>query len=168
MAALVKDEISVFGWRGNHDEYYWCLEETLKKNPNMTIDDGGDLVFTIHKKHPELKHSNFTYDVKDIRDIMYELYGSNRKFAKNPMKFNEFIKHAEAPKKAAPPDIAELYGPKLDKIFKGKIHNLNINIFSEYCSLWDNRLKSFDQDLTFMPVVVKAAKEFAKYIMGNS
>ena len=24
-AALAKDGIEVFAWRGNHDEYYWCV-----------------------------------------------------------------------------------------------------------------------------------------------
>jgi len=34
-------------------EFYWCIEETLKFHPNLTLDDGADLIFTIHKNHPE-------------------------------------------------------------------------------------------------------------------
>jgi adenosylhomocysteinase len=41
----------------NNDEYYWCLNQVLDLNPNITMDDGGDLVATIHSKRPELlKH----------------------------------------------------------------------------------------------------------------
>jgi adenosylhomocysteinase len=54
-AALAKLGISIFAWHGmSVDEFYWCIEETLKFRPNLTLDDGADLIFTIHKKHPEM------------------------------------------------------------------------------------------------------------------
>lgn len=53
-AALAADGISIFAWHGmNVKEFYWCIEETLKMHPNLTLDDGADLIFTIHNKHPE-------------------------------------------------------------------------------------------------------------------
>jgi adenosylhomocysteinase len=53
-AALAKDGISIFAWHGmNVKEFYWCIEETLRFKPNLTLDDGADLIFTIHNKHPE-------------------------------------------------------------------------------------------------------------------
>jgi adenosylhomocysteinase len=54
-AALAAKGTSVFAWRGlSTEEYYWCIEQTLKLMPSITLDDGADLVFTIHNKHPEL------------------------------------------------------------------------------------------------------------------
>jgi adenosylhomocysteinase len=54
-AALAEDGIHVFAWRGvSKDEYYWCLNKVLDVKPNITMDDGGDLVATIHSKRPEL------------------------------------------------------------------------------------------------------------------
>ncbi len=53
-AALAKDGISIFAWHGmSVKEFYWCIEETLKMHPNLTLDDGADLIFTIHNNHPE-------------------------------------------------------------------------------------------------------------------
>ena len=53
-AALASKGISIFAWHGmNVQEFYWCIEETLKFHPNLTLDDGADLIFTIHKDHPE-------------------------------------------------------------------------------------------------------------------
>jgi adenosylhomocysteinase len=53
-AALAADGISIFAWHGmNVKEFYWCIEETLKLHPNLTLDDGADLIFTIHNNHPE-------------------------------------------------------------------------------------------------------------------
>jgi adenosylhomocysteinase len=53
-AALAAQGISIFAWHGmNVKEFYWCIEETLKMKPNLTLDDGADLIFTIHKNHPE-------------------------------------------------------------------------------------------------------------------
>jgi adenosylhomocysteinase len=53
-AALAAEGISIFAWHGmSVKEFYWCIEETLKIHPNLTLDDGADLIFTIHNKHPE-------------------------------------------------------------------------------------------------------------------
>jgi len=53
-AALAVQGISIFAWHGmNVKEFYWCIEETLKIHPNLTLDDGADLIFTIHKNHPD-------------------------------------------------------------------------------------------------------------------
>jgi len=53
-AALAADGISIFAWHGmNVKEFYWCIEQTLKIRPNLTLDDGADLIFTIHNRHPE-------------------------------------------------------------------------------------------------------------------
>jgi len=53
-AALAADGVSIFAWHGmSVKDFYWCIEETLKIHPNLTLDDGADLIFTIHNKHPE-------------------------------------------------------------------------------------------------------------------
>ncbi|HTY09456.1 MAG TPA: adenosylhomocysteinase [Bacteroidota bacterium] len=54
-AALADDGVSIFAWHGmNVKEFYWCIDETLKFRPNLTLDDGADLIFTVHNKHQEL------------------------------------------------------------------------------------------------------------------
>jgi len=54
-AALVGEGIHVFAWRGQSEkEYYWCLERVLENKPNILLDDGGDLISTLHLKHSEL------------------------------------------------------------------------------------------------------------------
>lgn len=53
-AALADEGISIFAWHGmSVKEFYWCIEETLNIKPNLTLDDGADLIFTIHKNHPD-------------------------------------------------------------------------------------------------------------------
>jgi adenosylhomocysteinase len=53
-SALAKEGISIFAWHGmSVKEFYWCIEETLRFKPNLTLDDGADLIFTIHNRHPE-------------------------------------------------------------------------------------------------------------------
>jgi len=54
-AALVEDGINVFAWNGQSDEeYYWGINQVLDFKPNVTLDDGGDLVNIIHTKRKEL------------------------------------------------------------------------------------------------------------------
>jgi adenosylhomocysteinase len=55
-AALVKYyDIPVFAIKGEDEEtYYSHIEEVLKRKPQVTMDDGADLISTLHLKHPEL------------------------------------------------------------------------------------------------------------------
>ena len=53
-AALDARGMEIFAWRGlSSEEYYQCIEETLKTKPQYTLDDGADLIFTVHTKHRE-------------------------------------------------------------------------------------------------------------------
>lgn len=68
-AAIAKENIPVFAWKGEtENEYWWCIEQTLKfsngKGPNLILDDGGDLTLLVHEKHPEL--------LKDILGVSEE------------------------------------------------------------------------------------------------
>jgi len=57
-AALAANGTSIYAWHGmNTEEFYWCIDKTLETNPNLTLDDGADLIFTIHNKHPEKAES---------------------------------------------------------------------------------------------------------------
>jgi adenosylhomocysteinase len=62
-AAIAKEDIPVFAWKGEtEEEYWWCTDQTLnftdekgnKIGPNMLLDDGSDLTSRVHEKFPEL------------------------------------------------------------------------------------------------------------------
>lgn len=54
-ATLVKEGINVFAWRGvKTEDYYWCIDSVLDFNPDITMDDGGDLVTRIHERREDL------------------------------------------------------------------------------------------------------------------
>lgn len=54
-AALLKEGIEVFAWRNlTNKEYYDNVNHILDMKPNITIDDGGDLVSTIHTSRPDI------------------------------------------------------------------------------------------------------------------
>jgi adenosylhomocysteinase len=69
-AAVAKEGIPVFAWKGMNDqEFDWCIEQTLfafedNKPLNMILDDGGDLTNMVLDNYPEL--------VKDIRGLSEE------------------------------------------------------------------------------------------------
>jgi adenosylhomocysteinase len=53
-AALAGEGINVFAWRGqNTEEYYQCIDNVLDYKPTITLDDGADLVGTLHSKRKE-------------------------------------------------------------------------------------------------------------------
>lgn len=59
-AALASEGIKVFAIKGESEEqYYECLEESLKIKPHITLDDGADTIAVVHSKHQDL--------IKDIK-----------------------------------------------------------------------------------------------------
>ncbi len=69
-AAIAKEGIPVFAWKGmNEEEFDWCIEQTLfafsdGQPLNMILDDGGDLTNMVLDRFPEL--------VQGIRGISEE------------------------------------------------------------------------------------------------
>lgn len=68
-SAIAKAGIPVFAWKGEtEEEYWWCIEQTVHfgggKGPNMILDDGGDLTYYIHTKHPDM--------LKEIKGVSEE------------------------------------------------------------------------------------------------
>lgn len=53
-AALAEEGISIFAWYGNHKDFYWCIERTIDLQPHLTLDDGCDLINTVHEKYPDM------------------------------------------------------------------------------------------------------------------
>src|SRR3989304_280396 len=54
-AALSEKGIHVFAWRGQTtEEYYRCIDRVLDFKPAITLDDGADVVGTLHSKRTEL------------------------------------------------------------------------------------------------------------------
>ncbi|HUV34000.1 MAG TPA: adenosylhomocysteinase, partial [Candidatus Desulfaltia sp.] len=55
VAALAASGTPVYAWREQtKDEYYWCIDQLLDFKPQVTMDDGCDLVSRLHEKTPEL------------------------------------------------------------------------------------------------------------------
>lgn len=53
-SALAKIGVNVYAWRGETtDEYYWCVNKVIDHKPVITLDDGADLVGTLHSKRIE-------------------------------------------------------------------------------------------------------------------
>ncbi|MCS7081984.1 MAG: adenosylhomocysteinase [Bacteroidetes bacterium] len=54
-AALAAEGVKIFAWYDQTvEEFYWCIEQTLQIEPHLTLDDGADLIFTVHSRYPEL------------------------------------------------------------------------------------------------------------------
>ena len=54
-AALAEDGLNVFAWHGcTEEEYFTFIDKALDIEPDIIIDDGGDLVHLLHTKRREL------------------------------------------------------------------------------------------------------------------
>src|SRR5690625_1086436 len=59
-AAIAAAGVPVFAWKGEtEEEYWWCIDRTIGADlpgwePNMVLDDGGDLTLVLHQQYPRL------------------------------------------------------------------------------------------------------------------
>ncbi|XP_042571396.1 S-adenosylhomocysteine hydrolase-like protein 1 isoform X2 [Cyprinus carpio] len=57
-AALAEQDFPVFAWKGeSEDDFWWCIDRCVNVEgwePNMILDDGGDMTHWIYKKYPHL------------------------------------------------------------------------------------------------------------------
>lgn len=54
-AALAEEGVSVFAWRGiSSDDYYRAVNKALDVKPHLVVDDGADLINTLHTSRTEL------------------------------------------------------------------------------------------------------------------
>lgn len=68
-AALVRAGIHTFAWHGMDTEgYYRAIGNVIKARPNVTLDDGADLVSTIAK----LKHGEGGAEVEIVKKVLGE------------------------------------------------------------------------------------------------
>ena len=67
-AAVAESGTPVFAWKGMNEEEFWlCIDQTIEADgwePNMILDDGGDLTLRMHEKYPEL--------LKNVRGLSEE------------------------------------------------------------------------------------------------
>ena len=67
-AAIAQSGTPVFAWKGmNEEDFWWCIDQTIEADgwePNMILDDGGDLTLRMHEKYPEL--------LKNVRGLSEE------------------------------------------------------------------------------------------------
>ena len=54
-AALAEEGVNVYAWRGqSRDEYYECIRKALSYRPKIVLDDGADLIVTLHEEAKQL------------------------------------------------------------------------------------------------------------------
>ncbi|XP_033823759.2 S-adenosylhomocysteine hydrolase-like protein 1 [Periophthalmus magnuspinnatus] len=57
-AALAEASVAVFAWRGQtEDDFWWCIDKCISGaswQPNLILDDGGDMTHWIQKKYPSI------------------------------------------------------------------------------------------------------------------
>ena len=81
-AAIATQGIPVFAWKGeNEEQFWWCIEQTINGpkgwQPNMILDDGGDLTQLLHDKYPQISNKirgiseETTTGVQRLYDMMH-------------------------------------------------------------------------------------------------
>jgi adenosylhomocysteinase len=82
-AAIAREGVAVFAWKGETlEEYWWCTERALDfgngQGPDLIVDDGGDATMMIIKgveaeKNPAILEKDYSQEGEDFRELMSRL-----------------------------------------------------------------------------------------------
>ncbi len=82
-AAIAKQGVPVFAWKGETlKEYWWCTQQALMHGesvgPHLIVDDGGDATLMVHtgvevEKNPGLLDKDYSDEGEDFRELMARL-----------------------------------------------------------------------------------------------
>ena len=82
-AAIASKGIPVFAWKNETEEdFWWCIEKTIKANnwqPNLILDDGGDLTKVMHDKYDSLLKNIYGLSEETTTGVqrLYEMQDKN-------------------------------------------------------------------------------------------
>lgn len=92
-AAIAKDGVPVFAWKGETVQEYWqCTLKALKfgdnQGPQLIVDDGGDATLMIHtgleaEENPEILEKDGTEEVKALYAVLKQQLKENPRFWHN-------------------------------------------------------------------------------------
>ncbi|XP_026991626.2 adenosylhomocysteinase like 2a isoform X1 [Tachysurus fulvidraco] len=95
-AALAEAGIPVFAWKKeSEDDYLWCIDRCVNIEgwePNMILDDGGDMTQWVYKKYPQLFQSIMGIVEESVTGVhrLYEMY-KTEKFCCPAININESV-----------------------------------------------------------------------------
>jgi len=73
-AALAAAGVPIFAWHGmSTEEFYWAIDECLGRRPNLTLDDGADLIFSAHARHQELAKTDIIAGTEETTTGVHRL-----------------------------------------------------------------------------------------------
>ncbi len=98
-AAVAKNGVPVFAWKGETlAEYWWCTEQALTwpdgSGPDLIVDDGGDATLMVHKgleveKDNTVLSNDYSHEGEDFFELMGAL---KRIYAETPEKWTNVYK----------------------------------------------------------------------------
>ncbi|MBN2361288.1 MAG: adenosylhomocysteinase [Deltaproteobacteria bacterium] len=118
-AAIAKDGIGVFAWKGESlDDYWWCALQALTfddagTGPNLIVDDGGDATLMVHlgyeleayhQKHGRLpKITATSEDERSLRQLLHRLV------EQDPLLWHRMVKHIRGASEETTTGVHRLY-----------------------------------------------------------
>lgn len=72
-AALAEAGISIYAWYDNGADFYWCIERTIDDKPHLTLDDGCDLINTVHEKYIDMAKNDIVGGTEETTTGVHRL-----------------------------------------------------------------------------------------------
>ena len=117
--------------------------------------------------HPELRGREFDVSVVTTHDgITYQkgLGGGRRGWVGDPIPFEKLVESARFPNERAKQQANPFLREALDLLFEGYHYNGNAAIYSEFEGYRHGLGDSFDEGMTYAPILTQAGREIVGHL----
>jgi adenosylhomocysteinase len=116
-AAMAKEGIPVFAWKGESlEEYWWSTVQALSfpegKGPNLIVDDGGDATLIIHKGYAVEENPALLDEKGSNREEQIILDTLRKVYEEDPTKWHRLVKEWKGVSEETTTGVHRLYQMK--------------------------------------------------------
>lgn len=134
-AAIAKEGIPVFAWKGETlKDYWWCTQRALDfgdgNGPELIVDDGGDATLMIHKgfeveEHPTLLEKEYSNEPEDFRELMNTL---KEVYKQDPTRWHNTVQEIKGASEETTTGVHRLYQMMEQDLLLFPAYNVNDSV----------------------------------------
>jgi adenosylhomocysteinase len=133
-AAIAKENIPVFAWKGETlEEYWWCTYKALDFNgegPDLIVDDGGDATMMIHKgveieNNPLLLEKDYSKESQEFQEFYKRL---NEIYKEDKTRWTRISKNIVGVSEETTTGVLRLYQMLKEKKLLFPAYNVNDSV----------------------------------------
>jgi adenosylhomocysteinase len=165
-AAIAKDGVAVFAWKGETlGDYWWCTKQAMTwpdgKGPDLIVDDGGDATLLLHKGVAAEENPAILDEPTDVAELKVINALIKKTLKETPHWFSEVAKHVRGVSEETTTGVHRLYQLEAQKKLLFPAINVNDSVTkSKFDNIYGCRESLLDGIRRAMDIMIAGKHAF--------